>query len=105
MGRRNECRKLCLFSFVKSSPSPWSHRARVIVQLDEDEIAGMRKVCRLAREVLDVAGHMVKPGITTDEIDQAVHRACLERDSYPSPLNYYNFPKSVCTSVNEVSRF
>uniref|UniRef100_A0A7S3EKX0 C6H2-type domain-containing protein n=1 Tax=Rhodosorus marinus TaxID=101924 RepID=A0A7S3EKX0_9RHOD len=79
-----------------------SKRARVIVQLDEDEIAGMRKVCRLAREVLDVAGHMVKPGITTDEIDQAVHRACLERDSYPSPLNYYNFPKSVCTSVNEV---
>jgi len=79
-----------------------SKRARVIVQLGADEIAGMRKVCRLAREVLDIAGHMIKPGITTDEIDKAVHKACLERDSYPSPLNYYSFPKSLCTSLNEV---
>ena len=44
----------------------------------------------------------MKPGTTCDEIDRAVHDACLERDSYPSPLNYYHFPKSCCTSVNEV---
>lgn len=61
----------------------------------------MRKVCRLAREVLDIAAAMVKPGVTTDQIDEAVHNACIERDSYPSPLNYHYFPKSVCTSVNE----
>jgi methionine aminopeptidase len=36
------------------------------------------------------------------EIDRIVHEACMERDCYPSPLNYYNFPKSVCISVNEV---
>jgi len=44
----------------------------------------------------------VKPGVTTDEIDRIVHEACIERECYPSPLNYYEFPKSCCTSVNEV---
>lgn len=41
-------------------------------------------------------------GVTTDEIDRVIHEACIERDAYPSPLNYFNFPKSCCTSVNEV---
>ncbi|XP_037752879.1 methionine aminopeptidase 1 isoform X2 [Chelonia mydas] len=70
--------------------------------LSSEDIEGMRLVCRLAREVLDVAAMMVKPGITTEEIDHAVHLACIARNCYPSPLNYYNFPKSCCTSVNEV---
>ncbi|QIW97729.1 hypothetical protein AMS68_003247 [Peltaster fructicola] len=70
--------------------------------LDKKEQEGMRKVCRLAREVLDIAAREVKPGVTTDHIDAVVHKACMERDSYPSPLNYCHFPKSVCTSPNEV---
>lgn len=70
--------------------------------LNKEQQEGMRKVCRLAREVLDIAAAAVKPGVTTDYIDEIVHKACLERDSYPSPLNYCNFPKSVCTSPNEV---
>lgn len=52
---------------------------------------------------------MVRPGITTDEIDEAVHNFIIEHDAYPSPYNYYKFPKSLCTyiffnirSVNEV---
>jgi zf-MYND-like zinc finger, mRNA-binding/Metallopeptidase family M24 len=118
----------------------------------DDEIPGLRHACRMGREVLDIAGKALRPGITTDEIDRIVHEACIERDctyklavvfmcfydhhflnpvlqarmifdafyfsllpltqhsffcyclttGYPSPLNYYNFPKSVCTSVNEV---
>jgi len=40
----------------------------------------MRKVCRLAREVLDIAAAMVKPGVTTDQIDEVVHNACIERN-------------------------
>lgn len=40
----------------------------------------MRKVCRLSREVLDVAAAAIKPGVTTDYIDKIVHEACLERD-------------------------
>jgi methionyl aminopeptidase len=43
-------------------------------------MAGMRKVCRLAREVLDIAAAAVKPGVTTDYIDEIVHQACMERD-------------------------
>jgi hypothetical protein len=40
----------------------------------------MRKVCRLAREVLDIAARAAKPGVTTDYIDQVVHEACMERE-------------------------
>ena len=40
----------------------------------------MRKVCRLAREVLDIAAREIKPGVTTDHIDKVVHRACMERN-------------------------
>ncbi|KAJ8520430.1 hypothetical protein ONZ45_g2783 [Pleurotus djamor] len=71
-----------------------------ILSLEEQD--KMRKVCKLAREVLDLAASHVRPGITTDEIDEIVHNACIERNSYPSPLNYRGFPKSVCTSINEV---
>ncbi len=65
-------------------------------------IERMRHAGRVAAEILRLAGEMVAPGVTTDEIDSYVHRLCIERDSYPSPLNYHFFPKSVCTSVNEV---
>lgn len=70
--------------------------------LDDEEIEGMRVACRLGREVLDEAARVCDVGVTTDEIDRAVHEACIERECYPSPMNYYNFPKSCCTSVNEV---
>lgn len=43
----------------------------------------MRVVCRLAREVLDIAGRALKPGVTTDYIDEVVHKACIERDVWP----------------------
>ena len=54
------------------------------------------------REVLDEAFNAVAVGVTTDEIDRIVHEASVDRECYPSPLNYYQFPKSCCTSVNEV---
>lgn len=70
--------------------------------LDDEEIEAMRVASKLGREVLDEAGKIIDVGVTTDEIDRIVHEASIERDCYPSPLNYYNFPKSCCTSVNEV---
>lgn len=51
-----------------------------ITILNEKEIEGMRKVCRLGREVLDIAARAAKPGVTTDYIDEVVHKACMERD-------------------------
>uniref|UniRef100_A0A7I4YKB7 Methionine aminopeptidase n=1 Tax=Haemonchus contortus TaxID=6289 RepID=A0A7I4YKB7_HAECO len=75
---------------------------REIKVLDDEEKEGLRVACRLGREVLNEAAKACAPGVTTDEIDRVVHEACIERDCYPSPLGYYNFPKSCCTSVNEV---
>jgi len=70
--------------------------------LDDEEIEGVRVAGKLGREVLDVAAKAIEVGVTTEEIDRLVHEACIDRECYPSPLNYYGFPKSCCTSVNEV---
>jgi methionyl aminopeptidase len=67
-----------------------------------DDIEKVRRSCKIAREVLDEAVRVVRPGITTDFIDQIVHHATIDRNSYPSPLRYKGFPKSCCTSINEV---
>eukprot|EP00908_Phaeocystis_cordata_P010460 Transcript_2131.p2 GENE.Transcript_2131~~Transcript_2131.p2 ORF type:complete len:420 (+),score=178.02 Transcript_2131:105-1262(+) len=76
---------------------PW----QIEVKTAED-IAGMRAAGRVAREVLDAAGRLVAPGVTTDSIDAVVTEETVSRGAYPSPLNYHGFPKSCCTSVNEV---
>uniref|UniRef100_A0A0E0K5I7 Peptidase M24 domain-containing protein n=1 Tax=Oryza punctata TaxID=4537 RepID=A0A0E0K5I7_ORYPU len=68
---------------------------------DERGIERMRASGKLAAQVLKFAGTLVKPGITTDEIDKAVHQMIVDNGAYPSPLGYCGFPKSVCTSVNE----
>lgn len=75
---------------------------RVYKSEELDAEYGLRHACKMGREVLNEAGKALRVGVTTDEIDRVVHEACIERECYPSPLNYYNFPKSVCTSVNEV---
>jgi len=53
-------------------------------------------------QVLDLAGRAVRVGVSTDEIDALVHEETIKRGAYPSPLNYHGFPRSVCTSINEV---
>uniref|UniRef100_A0A1I7WSN1 Methionine aminopeptidase n=1 Tax=Heterorhabditis bacteriophora TaxID=37862 RepID=A0A1I7WSN1_HETBA len=75
---------------------------RDIKVLDDEEKDGLRLACKLGREVLNEAANACAPGVTTDDIDRVVHEACIERNCYPSPLGYYKFPKSCCTSVNEV---
>ena len=68
----------------------------------ESDIEEMKVVCKIGRLVLDTAHKAVAVGVTTDELDQIVHETAIENDCYPSPLGYYKFPKSVCSSVNEV---
>ncbi len=68
----------------------------------EKEIGLMRDSCRLAAEILARASEIVAPGVSTDEINQFVHDYTVKNGAYPSPLNYHGFPKSVCTSVNNV---
>ncbi len=67
-----------------------------------DVIARMRRTGAAAGDILAEVGAAVRPGITTDELDAICHDACVAAGGYPSPLNYGGFPKSVCTSVNEV---
>jgi methionyl aminopeptidase len=68
----------------------------------EREISMMREVCRLAAGTLERVGPMLRAGITTQEINDFVHADTLKLGARPAPLNYRGFPKSVCTSVNEV---
>ena len=66
------------------------------------EIQYLRKACRLAADTLCMVGEHLRPGITTDDINTLVHEYTLAHGARPAPLNYRGFPKSVCTSVNEV---
>jgi len=70
--------------------------------LSNAELQQMRRSCALAAETLVMIGEHIRPGITTDEINTLVHEYTVKNNAYPSPLNYRGFPKSVCTSVNEV---
>ncbi len=71
-----------------------------------DIIERMRRTGREAADTLAALGQLIQPGITTEEIDAACHQMAIDRNSYPSPLEYPGmvdpFPKSLCTSVNEV---
>ncbi|VTZ69615.1 methionine aminopeptidase 1b, putative [Plasmodium chabaudi chabaudi] len=69
---------------------------------NSDEIERIKEACILGRKTLDYAHSLVSPGVTTDEIDKKVHDFIIKNNAYPSPLNYYEFPKSCCTSVNEI---
>lgn len=82
---------------ARSPRFPWE-----VTALTDEEVEKMRVSGRMAREVLDIAGRMVQPGVLTDEIDEVVHQETVKRGAYPSPLNYNKFPKSCCTSINEV---
>ncbi|XP_006456910.1 hypothetical protein AGABI2DRAFT_154369 [Agaricus bisporus var. bisporus H97] len=67
----------------------------------EDELR-LKTAASLAKKVRDYAGSLVKVGVTTDAIDSAVHDFVLSHKAYPSPLGYLGFPRSCCTSVNNV---
>ena len=82
----------------RPQPRPWrgSH-----VQTPET-IEKMRVAGCLAAQALQVAGEHCKPGVTTDEIDAVVHEFLCDHGAYPSTLGYKGYPKSCCTSLNEV---
>jgi methionyl aminopeptidase len=71
-------------------------------RLTQSELTQMRESCRLASRTLEMVAEHIEPGITTDAIDRLVDTFIRDHGAYPSPLNYRGFPKSVCTSINEV---
>lgn len=66
-------------------------------------IKSLRESCELAATILKKCGSIIDVGITTEEIDKFVHNETIKANAYPSPLRYGSFPKSVCTSVNNVA--
>jgi methionyl aminopeptidase len=70
--------------------------------LTPEQIERMRRACQAAAQVLAHTGSFVAPGVTTDKLDEITHAEYIRLGGYPSTLNYHGFPKSLCTSVNEV---
>lgn len=70
---------------------------------DKAEIIKMRDAAFLARQILDFACALATPGVSTDQIDAITHDEIIRCGAYPSPLRYCGFPKSICTSVNEIA--
>ncbi len=69
---------------------------------DAETVEKMRVAGRVAAQAMAAAAAVIAPGVTTDEIDRVGHEFLLDHGAYPSTLGYRGFPKSLCTSVNEV---
>ncbi|XP_070499582.1 methionine aminopeptidase-like [Chironomus tepperi] len=70
---------------------------------NENQIKNMRKSCKIAANILEKCHEIVKPGISTHEIDRFVFNEIIKQNCYPSPLYYCGYPKAICTSVNNVA--
>ncbi|WP_203335648.1 type I methionyl aminopeptidase [Nocardioides limicola] len=82
----------------KPSPAPFTGSEIK----DLDTIERMRVAGRLAAQARELVGSHIVPGVTTDELDRIGHEFLCDHGAYPSTLGYRNFPKSLCSSVNEV---
>ena len=74
----------------------------MIAVKNERELGLMRQACRITAAARALAGEMVRPGVSTKQIDKAVHDFIVAQGAKPSFLNYHGFPASTCISVNNV---
>ncbi|KIJ57225.1 hypothetical protein M422DRAFT_40725 [Sphaerobolus stellatus SS14] len=72
------------------------------IELGGEDERKMRRAAQLAKKVLEKTKDWVKPGVTTEEVDQKIFDMVISHDAYPSPLAYCGYPKSCCTSINNV---
>lgn len=82
----------------KPSPTAWSGGD---VRTAE-EIELIRRAGKIAAEAIELVGRAIRPGVSTDELDEIAHQYIISQGAYPSTLGYRGFPKSCCTSLNEV---
>ena len=82
----------------RPAPKPWTGPD----VFDEDTVGRIRIASRIAAQALAEVGRHIVPGVTTDELDVVGHEFLVGAGAYPSTLGYRGFPKSLCTSVNEV---
>lgn len=74
----------------------------MIVIKNKEQISGIRRSGHLAKQVLDFTASLIHPGISTQYLNDQAHQFILDHQAIPAPLNYSGFPKSICTSVNNV---
>lgn len=74
----------------------------MIIIKTPEQIEGIRQSSKLASETLRYLSAFVKPGISTEELNQLGHKYIIDHQAVPAPLNYNGYPKSVCTSINNV---
>lgn len=89
-------------TFIESHIAPTSRKSGQIKLHGQEDFEGMRKAGRLAAEALDLLLPHVKPGVTTQQLDQIVFDFAMEQGAYPAPLDYRGYRKSICTSINHV---
>lgn len=77
-------------------------KSMVAMIKNDKQIAGIRRSCRLASKTLDYLSPFVKEGVSTEEINRLAHQFIIKNRAQPAPLGYQGFPKSICTSVNDV---
>ncbi len=82
----------------KKTPATWTG---VNVKTPE-QIEKIRRAGTLAAQAIELVGSRAKPGVTTDELDKIAHKYLIEKGAYPSTLGYRGYPKSICSSVNEI---
>ncbi len=82
----------------KSAPSNWTGgHVRTLTEIEK-----IRKAGRIAAQAIALVGEHARPGVTTDELDRIGHEFLISQNAYPSTLGYRGFPKSLCSSINEV---
>ncbi len=82
----------------KAAPSAYNGDDRY----DAGEVERIRASGRIAAQALEAVAAAIRPGVTTDELDAIAHEFMIRHDAYPSTLGYRRYPKSICTSINEV---
>jgi methionyl aminopeptidase len=82
----------------KNSPSEWTGGH----VKNPEQVKKIRAAGKLAAQAIELAGSQITPGMSTDELDVIVHEFLVSNGAYPSTLGYRGFPKSCCTSVNEI---
>ena len=90
-------------SYIEAAEAPDRNTGRVRLY-GPDAFEGMRRAGRLAASCLDMIAPHVKPGVTTDALDQLCDSFIRDHGGVSAPLSYKGFPKSICTSVNTTRR-
>jgi len=90
-----------MVTYIEATSAPMKYTGQIRLY-GPDAFEGMRKVCNLTARCLDTLNDIVKPGVTTNEIDRFVFEFGMDNGAFPATLNYRGYTKSTCTSINHV---